>query len=189
MGKHSRNKGNAFERQVAALMIEALAPLNPTKKEIYRTPMSGGHPYAQRGDLIIDQRLQPYCPFVVEAKHHKDWWPGVMMGPPLRKQEEEWIAQAKEATAIAAKQLPGLLPLLVMSGNFTGVYVAGPHLELIRMFANLKNRRPNLRFRAFQENWTLWPWAAFAEEWRAEILRRMAIQEAAADLQPRRIKR
>lgn len=160
MGKMQREKGNAFERLIAKEVIKAFEPLGMTKKDCYRTPMSGGHPSAQRGDLVISERLRPYFRFTIECKHQRDWNPGVMVASRLRAKERGWINQAQRAAKVEE-----CLPILVTSGNGTGIFVSGPHVEMIREFPELKGMRPSVRFRAFKnEAWTMWEWSAFWQQ-------------------------
>lgn len=173
MGKSSKNKGHSFERDVAALVIEMLSPLDAKKGEVYRTPLSGGHPFADQGDLCIAPRLEPFFPFVVECKAHKTWSPGDMMSMPLREAEAAWIEQVK--TAAQNSKQEGLVPLLIMRALFNGIYVAGPHVELCRMVPALNRKRPNLRFRHCRELWTLWPWKVFSQTYQDALQERMAL--------------
>lgn len=115
MSRKSRDKGSAFERLVAAMVLEAIPGF--TKKDCYRTPLSGGHPVADSGDLVVSERLQKKFPFVVECKHVKDWnlqW----LWPP-NSAVRSWITQAQAAAKRMGTRRPWLL---VMRGNNTPVY-------------------------------------------------------------------
>jgi len=119
MGKLSRNKGNTFERKVAK-MILAVVPGRFTTKDCYRTPLSGGHPIADSGDLVISERLQKKFPYVTECKHYRNWSAAELLPPSLRVQQ--WVEQARKA-AEQTSSLRHIRPwLLIMRGNFTQEY-------------------------------------------------------------------
>lgn len=132
MGRMSRDKGASFERHVAKL-VRATFLVSP--KECYRTPLSGGHPYGDCGDLVIGNNLLPAFPFTVEAKHHRDFrldW--FFTG---HKKLDAWMQQVIQAnwTQVSkrtrSKKAATLLPLLVMRGHATPIYVATPDLTQI----------------------------------------------------------
>ena len=112
-GRHSREKGANFERLVAKMVTDALGG---ARKDCYRTPMSGGHHSAAKGDLVVSPAFAQKFPFSVECKHHKDWRPGRFFV--LTKSEEAWLAQAEEA------RTEQCAPLLVMRGHATPIFVA-----------------------------------------------------------------
>ena len=71
----NREKGKAFERMIAKMIVAKFAKTGITNKDCYRTPNSGGHPYANvvdPGDLVVSPKLLEYFPFHVECKHWKD---------------------------------------------------------------------------------------------------------------------
>lgn len=121
--KGRKTKGADFELLIAKTILQAVGePF--TKKDCYRTPLSGGHPYTGDSDLQISPRLLRRFPFVVECKHRKDWFPAVMFSP--RKEEQNWLLQVSTATAKVAPRIP----LLVMRGNHTKIYGAAPRSGL-----------------------------------------------------------
>jgi len=155
-----KQKGSAFENLVANKIIEAA---KFEKKDCYRTPLSGGHPYADAGDLQISEKLLPYFPFSVECKHRRDWHPGVMFAP--RGEERAWILQTYKA-ARGEK-----VPLLIMRGNRTEIFVAGPFTHLFRYFdAKIFRVRPVLVLASAdvagkreQETWLMLPFQPFLD--------------------------
>ena len=111
---NSRGKGSSFERKVAAMVATAF---RVSKRDIYRTPLSGGHPFADKGDLTISPELRKRFGFCVECKHNRTWTPECLFR--LRAQERSWIEQVVKAS------LKGdAVPLLVMRGNRTQIYCA-----------------------------------------------------------------
>lgn len=166
-GKHSRNKGNAFERLLAKLILEALSPLQPGKRDVYRTPLSGGHPFAARGDLIIAERLQPYFPFCVEAKHHKTWHPGAFMGATPRESEKGWIKQTLAATKACEGPIPQH-PLLAMNGNLTGAFAALLFDDARKLCPDLLRLKPQLHF-YHGERWIMFRLPDFLATWKRKV--------------------
>lgn len=158
-----RKKGQDFERSVARDVIHALRGIDPapTAKEIHRTPLSGGHPFAQKSDLVVSDRLRPFFPFAVECKHQKIWSPGEFIsGPWLRKNEEKWCQQVLRAADDAT-----LVPLLVMAGNRTETYAALPE-DYYRHLFSQEARRGKLPYAIFQScgiHWRLLLWSAFLD--------------------------
>lgn len=67
-GRSSKQKGASFERLVARQILEA-AGHGFSKEDCFRTPLSGGHPYAGASDLVISPKLLRIFPFCVECKH------------------------------------------------------------------------------------------------------------------------
>lgn len=114
-------KGSTFENQTAKDVIAALAPQNAQRDEIFRTPLSGGHPYAPSGDLIVADRLRPWFPFTVECKNWKSWKAGSFWNP--RKQDISWLNQTMRECEDGPD---GNRPLLVCKGNLTGSFAIIP---------------------------------------------------------------
>ena len=112
-GRGSKQKGNVFERTVAKMILKAAGPKFKAS-DCYRTPLSGGHPIASSGDLVLSRRLAKTFPFVVECKHRKTFhmrrvfFPGETFGAYL----DQTIKAAKK------ERRP---PLLVIRGNGTQV--------------------------------------------------------------------
>lgn len=141
MPKRSRDKGNNYERRYSKLVIAAFESFGITKRDCYRTPLSGGHPLADAGDLTISDPLWKLFPFAVECKHYKNWNPGVMFRP--RKQERGWLKQVK---ASLPRCRPKSIPLLAMSGNATGDYTAIPLSVARRLCPEILKACPRLYF-------------------------------------------
>lgn len=122
MGRKSRDKGAAFENKVADLVRKAF---NVPKKECYRTPLSGGHPFGDAGDLVIGDYLLPMFPFTVECKHTKafrsEWfWSSTT-------QFWGWQVQVLNANkAQRDNRGADVHPLLIVRGNATQIYAILP---------------------------------------------------------------
>lgn len=151
MGKHSRNKGNAFERKVAADICKAAGVL---REECYRRPLSGGHPIAGPSDLVLSNALLKRFPFSVEAKHHKGWTLDETFKMSARVRS--WLKQTEDA-AVKSR----LRPLLVMRGNFT-----------VTACAFLDDAPEESRQSAFlclprdgKPAWVVCEWSSFLEHW------------------------
>jgi hypothetical protein len=72
---NARAKGSGFERQVAKFVLTTFNQYGYhfTKKDCYRTPLSGGHRFAREadpGDLVLSPELRRLFPFCVEAKFY-----------------------------------------------------------------------------------------------------------------------
>lgn len=130
MGKLSRRKGSAFERKVARSIAKAVGA---TKKDIYRTPLSGGHPYADRGDLVIARKFRKRFPYCVECKHQRDWNAEWLFAPTAKL--HSWFKQALTA-AVACKRTA----MLVICGNRTETYCAVPHSAASQLGFKLGSR-------------------------------------------------
>lgn len=108
-----RNKGSAFERKVAKMVIAAFEDFGITSEDCYRTPSSGGHRFAKKqdpGDLVTSKRLRRLFPFSVECKSYKTLdWAGLMNNS--SRQFKEWWDQACAASTKDCK------PLLVFRQN------------------------------------------------------------------------
>ncbi len=122
--KTQRGKGGDFER---FLMNRIRAVMGFTKEQCYRTPMSGGH-YALRtaSDLTFTADVQERWPWVVEAKHWKQFRAGNFLA--LTAKEDGCFKQAMDATerANAKPQVPGLMyrTALIVKANFRDSFVA-----------------------------------------------------------------
>lgn len=69
-----RQKGNRFERQIAGMIIAAFKEHGIEQKDCFRTPLSGGHRFANKtdpGDIQMTARLRELFPFSVECKFWK----------------------------------------------------------------------------------------------------------------------
>jgi hypothetical protein len=123
-----RNKGKAFERRIAKDILKAFPNFRP--KDCYRTPMSGGHPFADSGDLCVSPSLQKLFPFVCECKHYRSFSLRDLLPP--TKQFQSWIGQARGAAAKMHRPW-----LLIVRGNNTPIYaVAGAGFKPVRQLAD-----------------------------------------------------
>ena len=157
MGKISRNKGNSFERLVSKMVVSAFP--GATAKDCYRTPLSGGHPIADAGDLVISDRLRKVFPYVVECKHVKDW--RMEHAFLVNNGMQKWLRQTVAAVARSeSKGGKGLQPLLVMHGNLTGTYCTAPSDLQVRKWL-MTNKRSSLRFYFDDQAWELLAFADF----------------------------
>jgi hypothetical protein len=150
MGLMQRTKGSDFERHVAGLIVAAFKEYGITKKDCYRTPMSGGHPYADVGDLTMSATLLALLPVVVECKHTKSWNMSHLMNPP--KMMMDWMDQVTKA---AAPTNSTRAPLVVMRGNGTPILCAIPQMRLV-------NYRPHPQLLMQHTNGNLWVIMNFA---------------------------
>jgi hypothetical protein len=120
-----RLKGNAFERQAAALIVCAFKDFGITKKDVYRTPGSGGHRYASKtdpGDLVISPKLRKLFPFSTECKSYARVRLAQFLYPVrLWKKSwkcQKWLLQLRQATEKqSADAGEWLIPLLVFKEN------------------------------------------------------------------------
>lgn len=159
----ARAKGSTFERLLAADIVKATGC---KKRECYRTPLSGGHPFACPSDLQLSPRLQERFPFSVEAKHQKIFKLEMMFRPP--KSITNWLQQCMDASCSANQIGNKISPLVVMRGNRTLTYAAG-YSEAIAKFMGWSENEgidyaPRLTFYYFKKSgarkrWTLIPWS------------------------------
>lgn len=120
MGKASKIKGSTFERRVAGEILKA-AGKGFDKKDCYRTPMSGGHPYTGDSDLVISKRLRRFFPFIVECKHRKTWKLEQMFTMP-----KSFVEFVDQVNAAARKDKLKRAPLIVIRSNGGKTYAAYP---------------------------------------------------------------
>lgn len=137
-----RNKGSAFEREVAAAIIDTFACVGVCKEDCYRTPGSGGHRFAKKedpGDLVISGRLRKHWPFAVECKHYAKISLDLLMVPHIKQgMLYNWWVQAR---ASAGKHVP----LLVFRQNRQQAYAMFPMDMRTDLFEH--DSRFQLRFR------------------------------------------
>lgn len=158
-----RVKGALFEREVAALVLKLLGPPF-TKKDCYRTPMSGGHRFASKSDLTVSELLTSVFPFAIECKHQKTFTPEILFSG--TKLIEGWCEQAVRAT-----KKNYLFPMVIMKGNRTAVFVAlstgipkGTRVgELPMGEFELSRREPYLTIRCCQRYWRIYRWDKFCK--------------------------
>jgi hypothetical protein len=155
MGKASRTKGCAFERLVAKQVITA-AGKGFSRKDCYRTPMSGGHPYAGESDLVLSEQLMKLFPWCVECKHYKGWKiDGVFKA---NKAHQDWCKQAAYSSSKDQFKRP---PMVVMRGNGGNIYCAARYRDLKAWDHRMGNELlPGLMFR-FQDSF--WKLSLFSE--------------------------
>jgi hypothetical protein len=118
-----RQKGSAFEREIAKQIIEAFAHKGITKEDCYRTPGSGGHRFAKKvdpGDLVFSKRLRKYWEFAVECKFYASISMDLLMVPNVK--EGVISAWWKQAVASAGNHKP----LLVFRQNRQQAYALFP---------------------------------------------------------------
>ena len=127
-----RNKGNAFERHVASLILKAAVKTDKTlrKRHCYRTPGSGGHRYDKNkypGDLVIRARLLKIFPFVVECKNYRKIEHQNFHSPQSEKWKEiQWLKQVLRES----KHHKRRIPLLVFKANNRPIWCAFPTNKL-----------------------------------------------------------
>jgi hypothetical protein len=124
-----RQKGNGFERAVAKMVISAFAEFGITKKDCYRTPLSGGHMRASLndpGDLVMSQKLLNYFPVSVECKAYRAVPWNKLLWP--RKKKGVWDSWWKQACKAAYVQKR--LPLVIFKQNGSVPYVMYVHHDL-----------------------------------------------------------
>lgn len=137
-----REKGNGFERLVAKRIVAVSCM---TAKDCYRTPLSGGHPYGDRGDLVVSPQLRKRFPFFVECKFYRGWnldhllWPGSL----AKSWYKKLVQQSKEAR---------LIPMFVAKGN-RGVPIAAVPIKVVKTFPVLKSVSPFLKYKIQGESW------------------------------------
>ena len=120
--KLSRDKGAAFERDVATRIRERF---NLGAKDVYRTPLSGGHPYGDTGDLVMSDAALRAFPFLVECKHVKRWHLGLLLNTPMSELELSYREQARAALARATNR-GTRWPMVVVMGDRTPIYCSAP---------------------------------------------------------------
>ena len=133
-----RSKGSAFERTVAKQVIAAFAEFGITGEDCYRTPMSGGHRFANKsdpGDLLISKKLAKIFSFAIECKTYRSVPFAELLQPRTKGTFVKWWAQAKKATANAPNSR--LKPLVVFKQNASTVFAIVPdktvHVDYFRI--------------------------------------------------------
>lgn len=155
---NGKAKGSAFERKIAADVAKAAGV---SKKRVYRTPLSGGHPYADTGDLVIHPKVLAIFPFCVECKHRKTIKVENLFNRPT-KEMIGYCVQAVEAVANNArrkKSKVALHPMVVMQGNRTKTLAIVP--EAAAYYLPSLRRAPRLSFSMKKHG--LWHVVAWSE--------------------------
>lgn len=121
-----RNKGNGFEREIAAMLVETFSSFGVKKKHCYRTPGSGGHRQARNtdpGDLVIHSKLRKLFPYCVECKSYKDINLFDLYTPFKKHKKSSKFKQWLKQACTAAKRTHQL-PLLVFKKNRSEILCA-----------------------------------------------------------------
>lgn len=151
-----REKGSTFERKLAGDIVEVTGC---EKRECYRTPLSGGHPFACPSDLQMSERLRKAFPFSLEAKHRKNWRLDQLFTG--NKEFESWLIQSSDAASSDNQIGVKVSPLVVVRANFGNTYAVGLQTELSRFMGWDKGlRRPTrllLKFNTKTWVMVLWP--------------------------------
>ena len=153
-GKKSRDKGHGFERTIAKELREILGL---EMKDIFRTPLSGGHPGMRAGDLMLSKKAQRLFPWSVECKHYKGWRPDSVLKDNLR--EQGWTTQCVAAACFNGN----LRPMLIMNGSNTGAYFAARRSNLKELAPELLQAYPRTLYRNKGDGGQVWvqlPWSA-----------------------------
>lgn len=116
-----RAKGSSFERKVASMIVCTFEEFGITKKDCYRTPLSGGHVHASGkdpGDLCISPKLRKYFNYCVECKSYRNLdWPKLLSNKIDKGHWTKWWRQVTKSAG-TKKQ-----PLLVFQQNRSDVFV------------------------------------------------------------------
>lgn len=120
---NGRRKGNSYENDIAKLVREAYAAHGCNDKDIYRTPLSGGH-YAQsdKSDLTISPEFREIFPYVIECKAWENFHPGYF----LRPTKEVLSAFTQVGEAVAKGDYSGI-PAVVCKANRWPTFIAIPY--------------------------------------------------------------
>lgn len=166
----AKRKGSTFERLVAELILRN-AGRGFGKKDCYRTPMSGGHPFAGSSDLVISKELQRFVPWCIECKHYKSWKVDHFFQP-----TQQIIGWAEQVTRASRHDKFKRAPLLVVRGNATVIYAAAPKGAL-RMWSSrlMIAKHPALLFYVHD---TLWQAMPFSEILKSIKLKAKAARES-----------
>lgn len=182
--KRPHKKGSDFERKIAKQIREAFAPLGFHDEDCRRTPLSGGHPFGEKTDLILSDPMLEYFPFAVEMKFHASW--NCHRVIENQQREWDWIEKTRSSCSVSIRQRVEALrrkritfyPLLIMKGNFTKVYGALPAKTFESLFGNSPLDCPKIFFWHLAEDydveWLMLPWDSllFLIVERAEKMRR-----------------
>ena len=112
-----RNKGSAFERKVAHMVIRHFC-VSP--KDCYRTPLSGGHFAASKtdpGDLVLSPKLVKKFPVSVECKSYRTLdWPKLLFPEINQGHWGKWWKQCVKASSGTRH------PVLVFQQNRSNIF-------------------------------------------------------------------
>lgn len=150
--KLSRNKGAAFERDIAHRIRDRFGL---TAKDVYRTPLSGGHPFGDAGDLVMSEAAVRAFPFLIECKHVKRWHPGLLLNTPMSELELAYRAQARAALRRSVGR-GKRWPMVVVMGDRTAIYCSAPReatLHLPLPFIDTGDGWRTFDFRDFLRYW------------------------------------
>jgi hypothetical protein len=147
MGAGGKRKGSAFERKVAGLILDA-AGNEFDKSDCYRTPMSGGHKYAGKGDLVVSPRLRKRFPWVNESKH----WKAIKLEHIMEM--AEYIVKFHEQVLDEVRHDKwDRWPLLTLKGNRGLIYAATKRQHLKEYSDGKFVRYPYLAYEYKGDKW------------------------------------
>ena len=118
IGRRSKNKGNAFEREVAKWLSSELGI------EFRRVPASGG--LDLKGDICYSDFTKK-MPLIIDTKNNKS-----LMGASLRKELDKTIEDAEKA------EIPGKFFLVLHNHNSSEDYALVPMALFIEFLKKLK---------------------------------------------------
>lgn len=150
-GKHSREKGCRFERQIAKQFTEWYRTGGYPDAEFRRTPMSGayGPEWNLGGDLMVNL---PF-PFYVELKDRETWRLEQLLdgvGP-----VKGWVEHAQGEARLA-----GLVPMVIIARNHVSPLMLLPTHHPTATAARLDDA-PYLRVCYGEERWYVQTVASF----------------------------
>lgn len=154
-------KGHGFENAVAKMVAAAFTPFGIKREDCYRTPLSGGHPFAGKkdpGDLQMSPQLVELFPYCVECKFYKKIFLHGLLFPPKTWLKawnfSKWLKQVCKAAKHTKR-----IPLLVIKGNNTPEFAILPRvMPLSPMF------KRKIKFRWEQEDWIAVPFSDFLDK-------------------------
>ena len=119
MAINGRQKGSAFERQVARMIVTTFQDKGITAADCYRTPLSGGHLFASKespSDLQISPKLRRYFPYAVECKCYNKIKFEALLDPACKgSMFPQWWRQIQKAVKSCKEPRPK--PCLVFKQN------------------------------------------------------------------------
>ena len=125
MPVNGRQKGSAFERQVANMIVTTFLDKGITQKDCYRSPLSGGHVFASKespSDLVISPKLFRYFPYPVECKCYKAIKFEALLDPACKgSMFPQWWRQIRKAVKNSKEPRPK--PCLVFKQNRGDIFV------------------------------------------------------------------
>ena len=149
----AKAKGSSFENKTAKQILKA-AGNQFTRTDCYRTPISGGHPFASKNhpsDLVLSKKLRKVFPFSVECKHYKK----LELQHFFTRQGDflKWIDQAMKATENSRVAVE---PMIVFRWNLSRTYCIVPWITHSGTY---------IRFRYRGKEWKVVLFASFLRQW------------------------